>query len=51
MAEKIPPVSKTQNQVVARYQDGRMVKGVTYDFGPQKKSFHVVSVDEEKKGF
>jgi len=33
----------TQNLVVARYRDGRLVKGVTHDFGPRKTSFHVLS--------
>jgi hypothetical protein len=32
-----------ENKVVARYCDGRMVKGITYDFGPLKKMFHIVS--------
>ena len=41
-------VSRIQNFVVARYRDGRVVKGVTHDFGTQKKAFHVVSVEEEK---
>ena len=31
-----------QNLVVARYRDGNLVKGVTYDFGPNKKVFHVM---------
>ena len=30
-----------QNLVVAKYRNGRMVKGVTYNFGAEKKSFHV----------
>ena len=29
------------NKVVARYTDGRMVKGVTSDFVPAKERFHV----------
>ena len=33
---------KIQNLVVARYRDGSLVKGVTYDFGPNKKVFHVM---------
>ena len=32
-----------ENKVVARYSDGRMVKGITYDFAPLKKAFHIVS--------
>jgi len=38
-----------QNLVVARYRDGKLIKGVTYDFSPQKKIFHVVSTDSEGK--
>jgi hypothetical protein len=33
--------------VVARYRDGRIIKGVTYDFGPQKRGFHVNSSGED----
>lgn len=29
------------NRVVARYRDGRMIKGVTGDFGPARDFFHV----------
>lgn len=29
------------NRVVARFRDGRMVKGVTGDFGPARDFFHV----------
>lgn len=29
------------NRVVARYRDGRTVKGVTTDFGPARDFFHV----------
>jgi hypothetical protein len=35
-----------QNWVVARYRDGRTVKGVTYNFGPQKRVFHVAVLTE-----
>jgi hypothetical protein len=35
-----------QNWVVARYRDGRTVKGVTYNFGPQKKFFHVAMLTD-----
>jgi hypothetical protein len=34
-----------QNKVVARYQDGRLIKGVTHDFLPNKPTFHIVPVD------
>jgi len=47
LEKKVEPIAKVQNLVVARYQDGRIVKGTTYDFGPQKKGFHVVPVGEE----
>jgi len=33
------------NRVVARYQDGRVVKGVTNDFLPAKDRFHLVLAD------
>jgi hypothetical protein len=29
------------NKVVARFLDGRMVKGITHDFAPNKDKFHV----------
>jgi len=41
MADRTQTIHKVQNLVVARYRDGKMVKGVTHDFGPQKKVFHV----------
>ncbi len=31
-----------QNKIVARYQDGHMIKGSTNDFMPNKEIFHVV---------
>ena len=50
MENRAQRVGKIQNYVVARYRDGRVVKGVTHDFGTQKKAFHVVSVREDKRG-
>lgn len=47
MEKKVRPVAKVQNLVVARYRDGRIVKGTTYDFGPQKKAFHMIPLGEE----
>ena len=47
MVEKIQPILRTPNYVVARYRDGRIIKGVTYDFGPQKRGFHVNSLGED----
>ena len=34
-----------QNKIVARYLDGRMMKGSTSDFMPNKEMFHVVPAD------
>jgi hypothetical protein len=47
LEKKVEPTTKVQNLVVARYRDGRTIKGTTYDFGPQKKAFHVVPLGEE----
>ena len=33
------------NKVVARYQDGRILKGVTNDFLPNKENFHLELAD------
>ena len=33
------------NKVVARFRDGRLVKGSTSDFVPTKESFHVAAAD------
>ncbi len=32
---------KPDNRVIARYLDGTMVRGTTFDFAPTKTSFHV----------
>ena len=34
-----------QNKIVVRYQDGRINKGVTNDFSPNKDLFHLFPVD------
>ena len=34
-----------QNKIVVRYQDGRLLKGFTSDFMPNKDLFHVVLID------
>lgn len=47
LEKKAEPIAKVQNLVVARYRDGRIIKGATYDFGPQKKGFHVIPLGEE----
>lgn len=33
------------NRIVVRYRDGRVLKGQTYDFSPQRKTFHLMSTD------
>jgi hypothetical protein len=30
------------NQVVARYKNGKIIKGSTYNFNPKRNVFHVV---------
>jgi len=45
MEEKLQTIPKIQNLVVARYRDGKMIRGVTHDFGPQKKVFHVSTIE------
>jgi len=39
-----------QNLVVAKYRDGRMVKGVTYNFSADRKFFHVLPLSQEREG-
>jgi len=34
-----------QNKIVVRYQDGRLIKGFTNDFFPNKDLFHLVPMD------
>ena len=34
-----------QNRIVAHYQDGRLFKGITNDFLPNKEDFHLVLND------
>jgi hypothetical protein len=48
LEKKVEPIARVQNLVVARFRDGRTIKGTTYDFGPQKKAFHVVPLGEER---
>jgi len=37
----------TNNKIVARFSDGRVLKGVTHDFAPNKPSFHLFMDSEE----
>ena len=46
MEERLQTVPKIQNLVVARYRNGKMIRGVTHDFGTQKKVFHVNTVEK-----
>ena len=50
MGKETQLTSPIQNLVVAKYRDGRMIKGVTYNFGPEKKAFHVIPLTDEKEG-
>jgi len=34
-----------QNKIVVRYQDGRLLKGMTSDFFPNKNTFHMLPMD------
>lgn len=36
-----------QNKIVVRYQDGRVIKGITRDFFPNKDIFHLVLMDAQ----
>jgi hypothetical protein len=47
MEKKLRTIPKVQNLVVARYRDGKIIRGATNDFGPQKKIFHVNTFGEE----
>lgn len=38
-----------RNRVVVRYADGRVSKGFTFDFLPNKESFHLVDAEDERK--
>ena len=37
----------TRSKIVARYLDGRQIKGVTQDFAPHKPEFHVFEGGDE----
>jgi len=50
MEKKLQATSNVQNLVVARYRDGNIIRGITHDFGPQKKVFHVNTIGEEGGG-
>jgi hypothetical protein len=39
-----------RNLIVARFKDGKLLKGYTLDFSPAKDLFHLISEAEEDKG-
>lgn len=43
----MPESASTRSKLVARYLDGRQVKGVTQDFAPHKLEFHVYEGGDE----
>lgn len=38
---------KIENKVVVRFRDGRIVKGYTYDFNPNKETFHITNAEDK----
>jgi len=38
-----------ENKVVVHFRDGRIVKGLTYNFKPNREIFHVTEAHDEKK--
>jgi len=47
MEDRLEAIPRVQNLVVARYRDGKIIRGMTHDFGPQKKIFHVSTVEKD----
>src|SRR3989442_622628 len=39
-----------KNGVVAHFHDGRIEKGVTHDFSPNRPSFHLTSIEGSSEG-
>jgi len=42
-------MKRIANKVVVHFRDGRIVKGHTYDFNPNKDVFHVTSMRDSKE--
>ncbi len=42
-------IPKIENKVVVHFRDGRIVKGYTYDFNPNKEMFHVTKTQNGKE--
>jgi hypothetical protein len=38
-----------ENKVVVHFRDGRLVKGFTYDFNPNKETFHITKFQDGKE--
>ena len=49
MNENLQIPIKGSNYVVARLRDGKMIKGITYNFGPRKRSINVITFDEDEE--
>jgi hypothetical protein len=49
MNENLQIPIKSSNYVVARLRDGKMIKGITYNFGPRKRSINVITFDEDEE--
>ena len=48
IAEQSRPASAVSGRmVVARFEDGRMIKGTTQDFAPNKPTFHIYENGDE----
>ena len=49
MGQETFPNPHIQKMVVARYRDGRVIRGITHDFGTSKKVFHISSFEKYGK--
>ena len=38
-----------KNRVVVRYADGKILKGITWDFQPHRDTFHIADPEDERK--
>ncbi len=45
-----PAPAVAGRMVIARFRDGKMIKGTTHDFGPNKQFFHVYDGGDETTG-
>ncbi|NIO04179.1 MAG: hypothetical protein GTN74_06060 [Proteobacteria bacterium] len=42
-------IPNIENKVVVHFRDARIVKGYTYDFNPNKETFHVANVQNGRE--